>query len=66
MHPKRDSNVVLPLPDGPIRKTLSPRAVSRLTPFRIAVPPRPTPKLLWTSRATIVDFMPPSSLVRRA
>ena len=37
MQPSSDSSVVLPLPEGPTRKTTSPRPTSRLMPRRIGV-----------------------------
>jgi hypothetical protein len=51
MHPRMESNVVLPLPDGPIRRVNSPPASAMLTPLSASTRPAPRPRNFTTSTA---------------
>ena len=44
MHPRMDSSVVLPLPEGPISKVSSPPLSARLTPLSAATLAAPLPR----------------------
>ena len=52
-HPMIESSVVLPLPDGPIRRTSSPPLSDKLTPLTACTSPAPRPSRLTTSTASI-------------
>ena len=52
MQPRIDSNVVLPLPDGPISSVSSPGINERLAPLTARTLPAPEPRSLTMSMAS--------------
>jgi hypothetical protein len=59
MLPSIDSSVVLPLPEGPMRRVSSPQASDRLTPFKACTLPAPSPRNFTISTASITGAITP-------